>query len=447
MFNTLTSSIRIYGKEGEVINNRSVLPSKLYVSQYRSRTMSKEETIRDAFAYTVSVDDIRMEVYTKAAATNDDESTTVLTSMLDNVLEKEDRTTINVLNVARNKDYREKAITIATEKGYVPVTINTANPLAKVSALVDEKDNMLVILEMMYNKLWFELASYYIKNEKISSAWATGNGDVIRKVLKTNNKRELSEELTQKMGKISDYMLEKMNDNSEMVNRLADLRAKFEAKTRELENLQANIRTVEKDIIYAKVTKNEQVKELETALKNLYKAKSLTTFDINSGILSLEVTTPLEYYDKESYKILRNSTRHNALSSVSEDNKKLFDAIFLTGEVKLILSNSVDLSLTYGSIVVKAKSDYAAYPNPHHKWFNCWGDYTRPITDNVLDYHWDTALHLITIATAGINVEDSPVMTKLVYDLLGEYWSKDILLYEGQMISPKEFVRKETIYG
>lgn len=155
---------------------------------------------------------------------------------------------------------------------------------------------------------------------------------------------------------------------------------------------------------------------------NADKIKNITLNSLNTTNASMNIVieTPLTYWEPKEYVTLKNSPRKNAVNSISKT--KLWDALFLHKTAKLYLSEliQVALSVDEGQRAVNfdsAGDAHSTLPNPHHSFYNCWGDYRTPITKMIKENNWGAVIELLITAVAGINFQDSAVIDRFFRQL------------------------------
>lgn len=84
-------------------------------------------------------------------------------------------------------------------------------------------------------------------------------------------------------------------------------------------------------------------------------------------------------------------------------------------------------------------------PNPHHKYYNCWGDNQSNIVRALVDKDYITAITTAFAATSGLNISDTAVMEKFVNDELPYRYSDTPCLKNtatGELITINTYKRR-----
>lgn len=207
-----------------------------------------------------------------------------------------------------------------------------------------------------------------------------------------------------------------------------ELRNKQNAINRYLDNLSAVYdEQRELQIRFAGLlTNGANDEELKEFL--MHNIDNITFAKVSEDNLYLRYRTPLMYWDEDIYKILRESSNRNAVTEQSAARKQLLDDIFINRTVTLWLDSGVEYSLTHvhhKHVNVNRYFDNTpslkGLPNPHHYYFDCWGDNAASIReaqargDNVF------ALAQVFAAIAGINIADNVVFNKFVNTMLCDF--------------------------
>ena len=161
--------------------------------------------------------------------------------------------------------------------------------------------------------------------------------------------------------------------------------------------------------------------------------------------------TPLLYWDADVFKILRESTNRNPMHPSDNAKQQLIDDIFDTGRVTLWFDSGFRYNLVNNGInhinITNNFNDVPAakgLPNPHHYYFDCWGDNASMIAqaqsrgDNVV------ALAQVFAAIAGLNLSDSVVTNKFVNEMFDTHCRVKCLEIKetNEFISIEEYFRR-----
>lgn len=179
-------------------------------------------------------------------------------------------------------------------------------------------------------------------------------------------------------------------------------------------------------------------------------ADNITYARLESGYLYMRYRTPLLYWDEDVFKILRESSNNNPLRPDNTAKQQLIDDIFSTRRVVLWFDSAFRYNLTNPGFERRIlENDFSdvptakGLPNPHHYYYNCWGDNEPMIIeaqnkgDNVI------AFAQIFAAIAGINLSDNIVLDKFIRD----EWSAFKRIKCLELKETNEFISIEAYYA
>lgn len=160
------------------------------------------------------------------------------------------------------------------------------------------------------------------------------------------------------------------------------------------------------------------------------------------GKLYFLCSAQLTAYDKRAAKSYINGSCFEPGSML----QKFYQHIFLDEE--LILQFSEEVVLDFANKTVAAGQDYAnrltdfnqTIPNPHHWYFNCWGNYKTQLTRMISDCNLEGAFYTIKNAIGSINFTDGAVLGRFKNIMHGivelDYTPKFILWRDENYSTP-----------
>ena len=178
---------------------------------------------------------------------------------------------------------------------------------------------------------------------------------------------------------------------------------------------------------------------------------NITFAKLYNGYLYMRYRTPLLYWDADVFKILREATNRNPMHPDNDAKQQLIDDIYDTGKVTLWFDSGFRYNLVNNGIEhIKIEINFIdaptakGLPNPHHYYFDCWGDNASMIAqaqsrgDNVV------ALAQVFAAIAGLNLSDSIVTNKFVNEMFDTHSRVKCLEIKetNELISIEEYFRR-----
>lgn len=445
--NSITKPFSLYDENGKTLATRLY---RTRIEQYRSRTMSQNDIIQAAFSYATATTEEQFNIKTVAVPRENDLANDLITNVLNEY--NDTYTNIYVLNIARNTEYRERIKERLISNEYTEITpLVILSPTMTVNAYKKE-NRQIIITNMMSDQMWFAIGALYIvNNEELREAWITGDGEKINKYYDKTLKEIRENKLKQLIKDFSNLYKEGINKEDPRIESLESKRKTLKDYEDLITNLLMEIKKLEKDIIYdAYVQDDTKVKQFEKCLKRLFEKNTINNIKVEGQRVELNIKTPLLYINKNDYNVITNSPRSNWYTNLDTDWKTVLNKIFLTEEYKILFTNAIVLDMSRASINAKRVYEPEGTPNPHHYYFNCWGDYTNKIREAILNYEWEELMTYLVVATAGLNLLDSAVMNNFVRDITGNMSDKKILFKNNDkttLYSMNDILKEVKING
>lgn len=215
---------------------------------------------------------------------------------------------------------------------------------------------------------------------------------------------------------------------------------------RQLNQYYADLNDLQTRLLGAQHTASDEDEFNEFLTAN---ADKITYAKLTNGYIYMRYRTPLLYWDEDVFKILRESSNSNPLHHDNEEKQWLIDDIFIKRNVVLWFDSAFRYNLAGigfdRRILENEFGDVPAakgLPNPHHYYYNCWGDNEPAIIaaqnkgDNVI------AFAQIFAAIAGINMSDNVVLNKFINDMWRDFKNVPCL----EIKETNEFISIDTYY-
>lgn len=237
-----------------------------------------------------------------------------------------------------------------------------------------------------------------------------------------------------------DFEREKYNLNSKIVN--------YEQILADLYQQLNDLIVKETGVKYLHQNESESFKDTIDLLR-----KQNTLFDI-SGIsqksINIGVRTTLKFWDSKEYDNCKNAY----FANYKDYELYYMDKIWKTKEIKIHMVEFVRCNLDNCTINFKQVNDvdytYENYadmnlltsgiPNPHHAFYNCWGDNKTPILKYLANNDLYEAVQQIISAVSTINIVDNAVFAKFCNCLVGTNHEFDRnLKVSNNVVKPLEY--------
>ena len=254
--------------------------------------------------------------------------------------------------------------------------------------------------------------------EEIRTNWYSGSQAIYDKYqhwIKHNQEDERYAKLLELLPEILECsdttktreLTNRINELNNSVQRMRDQISEYETRLEE-----------QKALLLAETIRTENNTEFYAALaKTISGMRAISNIEKeSSNRILFDVDTPLKYLDKQAYDTLINASRGNALKNAKENVRRVLKDV-LDKKVQIMMHERVRLSVTDGTLQTIGTVAIDGLANPHHKYYNCWGDYATPIRRAASEGDLETELALIVTAVSGINLYDVPVLEKFIHEL------------------------------
>ena len=161
--------------------------------------------------------------------------------------------------------------------------------------------------------------------------------------------------------------------------------------------------------------------EIKEFMEFLDRSKTIKEYSFSNGLLLMTIDSFLYVNDPEQFMVIAKNRLKERLDSEEEINAYLnaFKRIFVDEEykiktmafVKLDMLNHVPTRDNNGTIPDDR------IPSPHIVHYNCWGAHSRLIAERVKNRDLIGVIEQIVEACSGLNVYDSPVVSKFFASL------------------------------
>ena len=223
-----------------------------------------------------------------------------------------------------------------------------------------------------------------------------------------------------------------------MVTNLSETKKRFfERKINELQrdidNYYSEIARMVKDMNQVKanyllqITTNEdqKIKDLQEYIRKC--KDKIAYIKADSGLLYLVYRTPLMYFEDSLLKPYFQSSRSNVITSAAPWKQQLLKDLFMNKKYTLQIESDIMLDLANKSFRyvpinnLVTTDNMQGIPNPHHLYYNCWGDNQPTIHRALQEGDYLQAILTAFAAMAGLNLSDTAVLDKFVREELVTY--------------------------
>ncbi len=440
----------------ELIHADSLSRRRMLIDRYRSRTEVTNDHITTAFAW------LRLP--------------TIVNNELVNNVFKNEYTMYKTIAVPRGVEEQQAAdavkdtvyTTIHREKPLNIITLNTGTAAAASNCIKGFFDSSDLWTELdvktlvtssathkihMYKYVLENSTTYVILNnldtpgvifkiataimldlnvfgndtEKFANAWLNGNADTVYNVV-TDYYAEYKRNKTIAERMIAIEALSK----SMVTDREQEFKRRIEGIEGEIESLMGSIRSYTNQmnivkgeyLLYKLEDDTKKTEELKAFFKSI--GDKLIHVSYHDYKLRIVYRTKLVYYEPELLKRYFDSTRTNCVNTAPNYMQALLKDIFLNNKYNLLIESGAiiyirDNNVGYMPPENVVTENLVGMPNPHHKYYNCWGDNKPNIINALVQKDCITAISQVFAAMSGLNISDTAVMERFVKEELVEY--------------------------
>lgn len=298
--------------------------------------------------------------------------------------------------------------------------------------------------------IMLDLNLFGADTEKFANAWLSGNADTVYRII-TDYYAEYKRNKT-----IAERMaaIEALS-KSMVTNREQEFRRRIESIEGEIDSLMSSIKSYTNQmnavkgeyLLYKLEDDTKKTEELKAFFKSI--GDKLVYVNYSDYRLQLVYKTKLVYYEPELLKRYFDSTRNNCVNNAASYIQALLKDIFLNNKYNLLIESGAivyvrDNNVGYMHPENAVTETLTGIPNPHHKYYNCWGDNKPNIVNALIQKDCITAISQIFAAMSGLNISDTAVMEKFIREELVTYQNVPCLENKetGEIITISDYERR-----
>lgn len=263
--------------------------------------------------------------------------------------------------------------------------------------------------------------------EKFANAWLSGNADTVYDTV-TNYYAEYkrNKALLQRIEAI-EKLSKSMGDNreNEFKRRIQEIEERLNEAMNDIRTYTQRMDAVKGEyLLYKLEDDTKKTEELKTFFKSI--GDKLNHVRFNDNKLSIVYRTKLVYFEPDLLRRYLDSTRPNCVTNAEPYIKQLLIDIFLERKYDLLIETGATLYTRDNNVVYMppentVETRLSGIPNPHHKYYNCWGDNKPSIVNALINKDYITAISQVFAAMSGLNISDTAVMERFIREELQQY--------------------------
>lgn len=266
--------------------------------------------------------------------------------------------------------------------------------------------------------------------QKFATAWLNGNADDVCSVITeyyAEYKAHADERrLNEALEKLSTSMM--VDRTNEFKNRMNQLNNTIQDLFNQISRYTEDLNKVKGEyLLYNLESDSSKSEELKAFIKSCM--NNISYINFSDDCLYLTYKTKLIFFEPDLLQRYFDSTRTNCVTNAPAYLQQLLKDIFINKKYDLLIESGMRLNTRRNSVTfvepINVRNisgrDLYGIPNPHHKYYDCWGDNGPNIVQALIDKNYIAAITTCFAAISGLNISDTAVIEKLVHDELRYY--------------------------
>jgi len=430
---------------------------RLYVDRYRSRTDVTHDHIATALSWfrlpklendeLVQTEERRNILYATFPVPRgiaEEEAMPIMRAKLTHTLQKSHEIKIITFNTRSDAGNSAalKAWLEAQPESWTHLNVNTmliSAPTHKIDMYMHANENKrsyIILNNLDTPSVVFKIAAAIMMSmnkfgddtEQFVQTWLTGDEEkictLVDEYYKNYDEQRKQTERKTAIAELGKHMTQSRDD--EFKRRMSQIETTIGQYLSEISTLNEDLNRVKGEyLLYTLENNNEKIKELETFFETC--GSKLEYLHYSNNRLYFVYNTSLMYYEPELLNRYFESTRDNCVTTADPDIKQLLKEIFIDKKYTVLIESGAYLDINNARVMFFNPTDVIpmdelnGIANPHHKYYNCWGDNAPNITEAMINKDYITAISTVFAAMAGINISDTAVLSKFVQDELQRY--------------------------
>lgn len=261
-----------------------------------------------------------------------------------------------------------------------------------------------------------------------AETWMSGNPDVIYTQATAYYKEYNDKKQEREFAEALNAMVTNLNETKKRFfeRKINELQRDIDAYYNDIARMTKDMNQVKANYLLQITTGEDQkLKDLQEYIRKC--KDKIAYIKASDNLLYLVYRTPLMYFEDSLLKPYFQSNRQNVITSAAPWKKQLIKDLFINKKYTLQIESSIMLDLANKSFryapinnLVQV-STMRGIPNPHHMYYNCWGDNQPTIHRALQEGDYLQAILTAFAAMAGLNLSDTAVIEKFVRDELMSY--------------------------
>lgn len=453
---------------------------RIYIDRYRSRTTVTPENITTALSWvyvrkiedeTIVAENKQVRYITRAitrgiaveSAAND--VMEFINSRIENVSYHIALLTFNTATNAAAEEIIRTNLT--NDNSYAELNVRpivTTTPNHKIRIYKTEKNNKITYIilnnldtpEVVFKistAIMLDLNKFNEKTDVFAEAYLNGNPDKVSEVVeeyyREYNANKTEREFKQALNSLQDSL--EAGEEQVHIDAITNIEYEIEREYKNLASYYTALDDAKAKYLLFKLNssnaKTEELKRFITSCKN-----NISYISCTHGRIYMVYKTPLLYFEPELMQRYFDSQRNNCVNILPDALQNLLKDIFINKTHDLLIESGFELNLVTGSIgfinpvsvLNLTPATVTGMPNPHHYYYDCWGDNKVCITQAVRNKNYVEAILQTFSAIAGLSLSDTAVLTRFTERELTEYRETPCIKVKetGELLTINEYRRR-----
>ena len=291
------------------------------------------------------------------------------------------------------------------------------------------------------------------KTQQMAEAWLSGNGDTICTVVNEYYAEYRANEETRRreeaLAGLSQAMV--VDRSREFKDKMDNIEYQIKDYYNYINELNNQLNQIKGEYLLYKL---EDMEDKSQELRDFFAScgDKIAHIQFYDNKLFIVYKTTLMYYEEDILKRYFESNRGNCVTNAPLYVQQLLEDVFMNHKYDLLIESGAIIDTMNNRVSYKRpeellncqRSELLGLPNPHHLYFNCWGDNGPNIHRAIMEKDFITAILTTFAAMSGLNIADTAVLDKFLTDEIYTYNNTPCLKNKetGEVLTITQYERR-----
>ena len=291
-----------------------------------------------------------------------------------------------------------------------------------IFVILNNLDTPTVLFKMM-TAIMLNLILFGEQTTTFAEAWLNGNADAVYTAVGNYYAEYKSKTDARRRAKALEELSKTMvvDRTNEFRTRITQLEHNIASHFVDINELNDELNKVKGEyLLYTLTDQEDKSEELKAFFESC--GDKIAYINFNENRLYIVYRTALIYYEPDMLRRYFESNRGNCVTNAPMHIQQLLKDVFLDNKYTLLIETGACLDVRNNriqfadptSLMNKSRETLAGLLNPHHYYYNCWGDNQSLIVRALMDKDYIKAILTAFAAMSGLNISDTAVMEKLI---------------------------------